>query len=394
MTPPKTKKQKYEDLVDDLAIPAEEMQMLLDGSWPAWSTGSVVVDILTGIGGIPQGRITEVFGKPQVGKSNILLSTAGQVQKAGKKVVMMDFEGTFDPRWARTLGADPADRSSFLYMAPDMIQTVEQGFDRLYQLLDHPDSEEIGLIIWDSLAGATTGAIADKKSVEDTARLASRASILSEELPNLARKMRKTGGITSVGFVNQVRANMGFGHGPDVITPGGFAFEHAASMRLGLKHRGFESRTFKNEFTGKSEQEKIAQRVTFSMEKTKHGQRGRQAEAIFTFNNGFDNVWSLVEFGVSRGDIKKKKLTLEIPEELTADGKGFSGTEVNVRNYFHSHPESYELFRDFMVNSITNDYKEKVESYSFGMATETELVEPAVEEVSDEKLVDLTALED
>lgn len=368
MTPPKKKKTvSYDQLVTDLAVSEEEIQTLVDGNWPAWGTGSVVVDLLTEIGGLPKGRIVEVFGKPGVGKSNLLYSTAAQIQKEGKLVILLDFEGGFNPRWAQTLGMDLG-KDKFLQVKRSKIRTLEDGFDVVYQILDGPLAERTGMIIWDSLAGATPAAIADKDSVSDSARLMSKASVLSEELPKLADKLEANGHSTTVGFVNQVRVNAGaMGFGNDLTTPGGWAFEHTASLRIHVKHRGFETKTLKDEFTGDKNVDKYAQRLTMIIEKTRFGQRGRKAETVFTYKRGIDNVWSLIELAQKREDFKSvSKQKYEVPAHLNATGKAFEGTDAKIKEHFYHNPESFEVLKNYMVEAIQKDYDEKVASYSFG----------------------------
>lgn len=363
----RTKEELYEDLVKDLAVETEELELLADGTWPSWPTGCDVVDILTGIGGFPQGRIVECFGKPSSGKSTLFTACAGVVQKMGKKVVILDFERTFDVTWAATLGLDVTDRSSCLWIKSDKLRTIEDGFNHLYRILDSADAPDIGLIIWDSIAGSSPSAIADKEDVGDSERRAARASLLSNELPKLAEKLKSKNLPTTVCFVNQVRQNMdSTGYGPDTKTSGGYAFEHSASMRLQIKHFKFETKTLVDEFTLTKRPEKVGQRLKISVEKTKHGQRGRTAEAIFTYQNGFDNVASLVEFACARGEFKKiSAQKYEVPADFTAGGSAFEGTEATIRKFYYRSPEDHAILKDKMTNAINETYWEKVRSFSF-----------------------------
>lgn len=391
----------FEKLSNDLAVTDTQIQQLIDGTWPAYSTGSVVVDILTGIGGIPQGRIVEVYAKPSAGKSALLTTCAGRVQKAGKKVVLLDFERSFDPHWARVLGMDPADKSTFAWIQSEKIKTMEQGFNILYKILASPDAKDIGLIIWDSLAGASPQAIAEKDDVGKSSRVASRASVLSEELPKLAEKLESGGHNITVAFVNQMRKNLDFtGFGPKDTTPGGFAFEHAASMRISIKHLGYETKTTTNEFTMAKETEKIGQRVRFTIEKTKHGQRGRQAEAIFMYQNGFDNVRTLVELAGKRGDFNKVTAQkFEVPAEFTIEGKPFEGTEATIRKYYYNNKMAYDILEAEITARIEAAYSQKLAENSFAESDgfieatdddDTVLVVPS----STDGLIDLENLED
>lgn len=363
----KTKEELYEDLVKDLAVDNNELELLADGTWPAWPTGSDVVDILTGIGGFPQGRIVECYGKPSSGKSTLFTACAANVQKMGKKVVLLDFERTFDPIWASKLGLDVTDRSTFAWIESKHLRTVEDGFNLLYRILDSADAENIGIIIWDSVAGSSPSAIADKKDVGDSERRAARASIFSNELPKLAEKLKTKKLPTTVCFVNQVRANMdSLGYGPDTTTSGGYAFEHSASMRISIKHFKFETKDLVDEFTLAKRPEKIGQRLKVTIEKTKHGQRGRVAEAIFMFQNGFDNVASLVEFACARGEFKKiSPQKFEVPADFTVGGKPFDGTISTIKKFYHSSSDDHSILKSKMTEAINKTYWDKVRSFSF-----------------------------
>lgn len=385
----KTKAEVYSDLIDDLAVDEEEIELLADGTWPSWPTGSDVVDILTGIGGFPQGRIVECYGKPSSGKSTLFTACAGNVQKMGKKVVILDFERTFDPVWAATLGLDVTDRSTCAWIKSEKLRTVEDGFNQLYRILDLDDAHNIGLIIWDSVAGSSPSAIADKDDVGDSERRAARASILSNELPKLAEKLKSKKLPTTVCFVNQVRANMdSTGYGPDTKTSGGYAFEHSASMRISIKHFKFETKTLVDEFTLAKRPEKIGQRLKVTIEKTKHGQRGRTAEAVFTFQNGFDNISSLVEFACARGEFKKiSAQKYEVPAEFTANGNAFEGTEGSIRKFYYASPEDHAVLKDKMTAAINETYWEKVRSFSFKSMDEDILLDNVSS--SSEKVLDL-----
>lgn len=390
----------FEKAVKEYSVDLAEIEALQNGTWPAWPSGSDVVDILTGIGGLPKGRIVECYGKPSSGKSALFMTAAGKIQKLGKIVILLDFERTFDPAWAKTLGMDPADSKTFLWVQSKELRTTEQGFNLLYRFLDSDFADDIGMIIWDSLAGSTPAAIADKDEVEDTTRRAARASVLSDELPRLAEKLRSENHQATIAFVNQVRVNMNaMSFGPKETTPGGWAFEHQASLRLGIKHLGFETKSLVDEFTLEKKIEKIGQKVLFTIEKTKHGQRGRSAEAIFMYQKGFDNIRTLVGLAIKRGDFKKVSAQKSaVPEGLTADGKGVTGTEATLLTYFNNSPESYDLLRKHMVDDINRIYWEKVNTTNSvvadGAAEESDNGLNEIKNLNKSHLVDLSALEE
>lgn len=366
MTPPKKSKgEAFDKLSKALSADEEELEMFKNGTFPSWSTGCVVVDILTGIGGLPQGRIVEVYGKYSTGKSNLLLSTAAQVQKAGKKVVFLDFERTFSAKWAATFGLDATDKDTFLLIRADASRTVEDGFDIIARLLSSPDAKDIGLIIWDSLGGTVSNAEADKASAADHAKVASRAGVLNVELPKLASRLKESGLPTTVAFVNQMRTDFSMSR-KETDTPGGFQFKHQASLRIEIKEVQKLKKTVTDEWTLKRVVEQYGQRLKFIIEKTKHGQKNRQGEAIFTFLNGFDNAGILIEYACVRGDFNKiSAQKFEAPGEFTHNGKPVEGTQLGLRKYFYSTPGAMEKLAEEMTNRINESYWEKVKSYSF-----------------------------
>lgn len=388
--------QSFEKAVGEYSVDLAEVEALQNGTWPAWPSGSDIVDTLTGIGGLPKGRIVECYGKPSVGKSALFMTCAGKIQKLGKKVILLDFERTFDPAWAQVLGMDPSDRSTFLWVQSSQLKTTEQGFNLIYRFLDSDFADDIGMIIWDSLAGSTPSAIANKEEVEDTTRRAARASVLSDELPRLAEKLRSENHQATIAFVNQVRVNMNaMAFGPTETTPGGFAFEHQASLRLSIKHRSYETKNLVDEFTLAKKTEKIGQRVTFTVEKTKHGQRGRSAEALFMYQKGFDNIRILVELAIKRGDFKKVSAQkAAVPPELTADGKGLEGTEATILKYYNENPASYELLRQYMIDDINRVYWDKVNTTNNVGDNNAIDIDDLPTEKSNPKLLDLSTVEE
>ncbi len=370
MAPPKkNKKETFEKIAKELAVSQEKISNALTRDHPSWSTGSVIIDILTGIGGLPKGRIVEVYGPPSVGKSTLCWTTAAEVQRQGKAVVFLDFEngGDYALQWAKKLGVNVEDPKLFLKVRAEHRRTFEDGLNTIYRLLDSEMAEDIGLIIWDSIANASTAAISDKKNVEDSARYASKASLLTDELPKLSHKLEvledKDTPIT-VAFVNQIRDNMdAMAFGKKYNTPGGRAFEHNASMRIMVTHKGFITKTTVNEFNLDKEVSKIGANLKVTMAKTKHGQRERTFDAKFIFQRGFDNVRSLVELAIKRGDFEKVSAQkFKAPAALSSDGKDFEGTEVKLLEYYYNNSEAYSKLEAHLVTEINKTYWEKIES--------------------------------
>ena len=371
------KKKKTKTTTDPLMAVAsefieteQELKDLAEGKRQAWPTGCDTLEIISTIGGLPATSLVEIYGKPSSGKSLLLYSTAAQVQARGKTVVLMDYERLFDPQWGRQLGMNVDDPNLFMHIKSQKLRTLEQGLDILYKLIEADKNGQIGLIIWDSLANATPKAVADKKSVEDSAQMLRKSAILSEELPKLVEKLESSNSQATVGFVNQIRSNPNAqGFGSNETTPGGNAFEHNAAMRIQVKHVGFINKTVTNPFTLESNSDKIGQKVQFTMTKNKFGSRGRTGDAVFIFQHGYDNQWKMVEWAMARGDFEKVSAQkYRVPGKFTADGKPVEGVEATLRKFFHEDPESWEILRAYLREDIERVYWDNVSKYSFSQS--------------------------
>lgn len=363
----KKKVESFDDIYKDLAVDAEKIKTELEQGPQSWSTGSAVLDILTGIGGLPKGRIVECYGAPGTGKSTLYWSCAKEVQKEGKMVVLLDFERATVPIWAHKLGVNVTDKDLFLQVRPEVIPTAEAGFDVIYKILNSPLADKIGLIIWDSIATATSAIVHDKENVGDKVRMMSKASMLTEEVPKLAEKLEICGqGDITVGFVNQVRANMDAGlfGNPEKAAGSSKAFEHSASLRIYIqKMKTLTDDKAVNEFTGEVQKEAYGREIKMTIAKSRYGMEGRHARATFLRETGFDNVTSLVDFAIGRGDFKKvSPQKVEVPASLTSENKKFEGVRKSVKEYYYKDYEAYLKLRDYMVEAVNRSYKEKIEN--------------------------------
>ncbi len=183
-------------------------------------TGCYALDGLLGCGGLPRGRIVEVFGQESSGKTTLALFLAGQMQKKGLRAVLVDAEHAYDPKYSASLGVNTKD----LMVAQP--QTLEEAMDIVRVLTE---SNEVDLIIVDSVA-----ALVPKKELENDEMLkdsvAEQARLLSKALRIITGSVARSKSI--VIFINQLRDNIGVMYGNKQITPGGKALKFYSSVRI------------------------------------------------------------------------------------------------------------------------------------------------------------------
>jgi recombination protein RecA len=196
-------------------------------AWPALGTGALTVDLATGIGGVPKGRITEVFGAESGGKTTLTLSLIARVQAEGGVALMVDAEHTLDPEWATRLGVDT---DALLLSQPD---TGEEALEICEEAVR---SGGVDLIVVDSVAALVPKAELDGELGDN--QVALHARLMSTAMKRLTMAMSP--GRTTVVFTNQLRSliNRG-GMGPQTTTTGGRALKFYASMRIEVTRIGW-----------------------------------------------------------------------------------------------------------------------------------------------------------
>lgn len=269
------------------------------------STGVDVLDqYVIGSGGLPVGRMSEVFGEEGSGKTSLGLSALAACQRDGGTAVVIDAEYSFDEDRARTLGVNVED---LIIVQP---QHMEQLFEQIkLTLRTHDPGDGKLLIVWDSLASTKTKsgdeAVAGESRVGDVARLT------SQELPKLSKLLQDARAHLMI--LNQIRAKIGVMFGPNTTTPGGNAPKFYTSVRLQF----FGGKGIKNalgEHTGKV--------VTVMAQKNRLAPPFRKARVRFNYSTGYDNVYSTIEHA--------KKMKVIEPRERGFSGKGKEGIKAYV----------------------------------------------------------------
>jgi len=248
----------------------------------AISTGSLGLDIALGVGGMPRGRIIEVFGPESAGKSTLVLHILANAQKLGLRCAFIDAEHSLDPAYAAAIGVDV---DSLLISQP---ASGEEALEITSMLVA---SGGVGVVAIDSVAALTPQSEIDgemgQQGVGQQARLMSRA------MRKLAAPADRTQ--TLLLFTNQIREKVGVMFGSPETTPGGRALRFYATQRIDLRR----IQTLKDGETA------IGQRVRAKVVKNKVASPYRTAEFDITYGQGIDIAGELLDLGVELGQIKK-----------------------------------------------------------------------------------------
>jgi recombination protein RecA len=246
------------------------------------STGSLALDIATGLGGLPRGRVIEIFGPESSGKTTLALGTIAQAQKGGGTAAFIDAEHALDINYAQKLGVKIED---LLISQPD---TGEQALEVAEALVR---SGAVDVIAIDSVAALVPKAEIEGEMGDSLPGL--QARLMSQALRKLTAAISKS--MTTVIFINQIRMKIGVMFGSPETTTGGTALKFYSSMRLDI-------RRIENI---KENQETIGGRVRVKVVKNKVAPPFKQAEFDIYFNEGISRVGELIDLGVEKGIIEK-----------------------------------------------------------------------------------------
>jgi recombination protein RecA len=276
----------------------------------AISTGALSLDLALGIGGIPRGRVTEIFGSESSGKTTLAQHIIAEAQKAGGIAAYIDAEHAFDPRYAANCGVDLRN----LYISqPD---TGEQALEITETLVR---SSGVDLIVIDSVA-----ALAPKAEIEGEmgdAHVGLQARLMSQALRKLSAAISKSK--TAVVFINQLREKVGVFFGNPEVTPGGRALKFYSSVRIDLR-RGDSI---------KQGTEMVGSKVKARVVKNKLAPPFRSAEFDIMFNHGISKEGNLVDLGIATGLVKKAGAFFAYGDTKLGQGR------ENAKDSLRQHPE-------------------------------------------------------
>jgi len=277
---------------------------------PAISTGALSIDLALGIGGIPKGRVVEIYGPESSGKTTLSLHVAAEAQKAGGVAAFIDAEHALDPVYASALGVDI---DELLVSQPD---TGEQALEIADMLIE---SGGVDIVIIDSVAALVPKAEIDGEMGQSHVGI--QARLMSQALRKLTGSINKTQ--TTVIFINQIREKIGVMWGSPETTSGGRALKFYASVRIDI--RRIE--------TLKVGAEMIGNRIRAKIVKNKVAPPFREAEFDIMFGKGISREGSLLDVGVEHGIVRKGGAWFTYDEVQLGQGK------ENSKNYLRENPD-------------------------------------------------------
>ena len=276
-------------------------------------TGSLALDIALGIGGVPKGRIIEIYGPESSGKTTLALHIVAEAQKRGGEVAFIDAEHALDPSYARALGVDI---DSMLISQPD---TGEQGLEICEALVR---SGAIDVVVVDSVAALTPRAEIEGDMGDSHVGLLAR--LMSQALRKLAGSIAKTNCI--VIFINQLREKVGVMYGNPEVTTGGRALKFYSSVRIDV--RRIEAIKVGGEIIGNRTRAKIV--------KNKVAPPFREAEFEILYGEGISKWGELVDLAVKLDIVQKSGSWFSMGEMRLGQGRDA------VKQYFKDNPELAE----------------------------------------------------
>lgn len=288
---------------------------------PAVSTGSLGLDIALGIGGLPYGRIVEIYGPESSGKTTLTLQVIAEAQKKGKTCAFIDAEHALDPIYAEKLGVNVDD---LLVSQPD---TGEQALEITDMLVR---SGSVDVLVIDSVAALTPRA--EIEGDMGDSHMGLQARLMSQALRKITGNIKNANCL--VIFINQIRMKIGVMFGNPETTTGGNALKFYASVRLDIRRTG----------AVKQGDEVIGNETRVKVVKNKVSPPFKQAEFQILYGAGIYHMGEIIELGVKDGIIDKAGAWYSYNGEKIGQGK------ANAANYLSEHPEKAEeiekLIRD------------------------------------------------
>lgn len=254
------------------------------------STGSIGIDFITGIGGLPRGRIVEIFGPEGSGKTTLALQVIAEAQKAGGLAAYIDAEHALDIKYAKALGVD-IEKGSLFLVQPD---SGDQALEMIDMLVKGRDSQGLfDVIVVDSVAALVPQAELDGQMGE--AQIGLQARLMSQALRKLTGSVSKSR--TLVIFLNQLRMKlMGYGqYGISETTTGGYALKFYASMRIDLR----------TVLKLKHGQDYYGSKIRVKVVKNKVAPPFRECEVELIYGKGFSRIAEIINYGEQLGIIER-----------------------------------------------------------------------------------------
>ncbi|SDX76700.1 recombination protein RecA [Modestobacter sp. DSM 44400] len=286
-------------------------------------TGSIALDIALGIGGLPRGRVVEVYGPEASGKTTVALHAVANAQASGGIAAFIDAEHALDPDYARAIGVDT---DALLISQPD---TGEQALEIADMLIR---SGALDVIVVDSVAALVPRAEIEGEMGDSHVGL--QARLMSQALRKITGALSNSG--TTMIFINQLREKVGVVYGSPEVTTGGRALKFYSSVRLDV--RRIE--------TLKQGTDAVGSRVRVKVVKNKVAAPFKQAELDLIWGTGFSREGGLIDIGVEQGIVRKSGAWYTYEGDQLGQGK------ENVRTFLKDNPD--------LADEIEKKIKEKL----------------------------------
>jgi len=274
------------------------------------STGSLGLDIALGVGGLPRGRVIEIYGPESSGKTTLTLQVIAEMQRLGGTAAFIDAEHALDPQYAQKLGVNV---SELLISQPDNGEQALEIADMLVR------SAAVDVVVIDSVAALTPKAEIEGEMGEPQMGL--QARLMSQALRKLTANIKRSN--TTVIFINQIRMKIGVMFGSPETTTGGNALKFYASVRLDIRRIG----------AIKKGDEVIGSETRVKVVKNKVAPPFKQAEFDILYGEGISREGEVVELGVLHKIVEKAGAWYSYNGEKIGQGKD------NAREYLKEHPD-------------------------------------------------------
>jgi recombination protein RecA len=281
------------------------------------STGSLSLDIALGIGGLPRGRVVEIYGPESSGKTTLALHVIAEMQKLGGTAAFIDAEHALDPSYAKKLGVNTDD---LLISQPD---TGEQALEITDMLVR---SGGVDIVVIDSVAALTPKA--EIEGEMGASHMGLQARLMSQALRKLTSNIKRTN--TMVIFINQLRMKIGVMFGNPETTTGGNALKFYASVRLDIRRIG----------AIKKGDEVLGNETRVKVLKNKVAPPFKKAEFQILYNQGISRESEVIDLGVELGFVEKAGAWYSVDGERIGQGKD------NARDYLIEHSEMSQMLEE------------------------------------------------
>ena len=287
------------------------------------STGSLTLDIALGVGGLPKGRVIEIYGPESSGKTTMTLHTIAECQKAGGTAAFIDAEHALDPGYAEKLGVQIDD---LLVSQPDNGEQALEIADMLVR------SGGVDLVVIDSVAALTPRA--EIEGDMGDSHMGLQARLMSQALRKLTGNIQKSN--TMVIFINQIRMKIGVMFGSPETTTGGNALKFYASVRMDIRRIG----------AIKKGDEIVGNMTRIKVVKNKMAPPFKEAEFEILYGQGVSHAGELIDLGVKEGLINKAGSWYSYQNDKIGQGK------ENVKTYLNDNPDIAETIEKLLREKL------------------------------------------